>query len=73
MKTLVLALSLALPVLAHASTPASPDAPKPHRVNKMSECNKEAHAKGLKKDERKKFMSSCLSASHAAKAPAPAA
>jgi hypothetical protein len=71
MKSLALAAALALPVLAHASTPAAPDAPaKPHRVNKMSECNKEAHAKGLKKDERKKFMSTCLSASHTARTPA---
>jgi len=29
--------------------------------NKMKSCNKEAGAKGLKREERKKFMSACLS------------
>ena len=29
--------------------------------NKMKSCNKEAAGKGLKGDERKKFMSACLS------------
>lgn len=29
--------------------------------NKMKTCNKEAGEKGLKSDERKKFMSACLS------------
>ncbi len=29
--------------------------------NKMKSCNKEAGAKGLKREERKKFMSVCLS------------
>ena len=29
--------------------------------NKMKSCNKEAGVKGLKREERKKFMSACLS------------
>jgi hypothetical protein len=29
--------------------------------NKMKTCNKDAGEKGLKGDERKKFMSTCLS------------
>jgi hypothetical protein len=69
MKKAALAFALALPLLAHAAT----DLQKPHaRTTRMADCNKEAHAKGLKKDERKKFMSTCLSAGHAAKAATPA-
>ena len=39
--------------------------------NKMSTCNAEAKTKELKGDERKKFMSECLSAKPAAAASAP--
>ncbi|TJZ74059.1 PsiF family protein [Chitiniphilus eburneus] len=35
--------------------------------NKMATCNKEASAKSLKGDERKKFMSECLKKDSAAK------
>jgi hypothetical protein len=67
---LILALAFSFPLLAHAAS----DPQKPHpRASRMSDCNKEAHAKGLKKDERRKFMSACLSTPHAAKASAPAA
>lgn len=34
----------------------------PAQQNKMKSCNKEAGEKNLKGDERKKFMSTCLSA-----------
>ena len=39
--------------------------------NKMGACNAEAKTKELKGDERKKFMSECLSAKPAAAASAP--
>jgi len=55
-----LALSLTLGG-AHAAT---------DQQNKMTTCNAEAKTKELKGDERKKFMSECLSAKPA---PAPAA
>ncbi len=54
-----------LPLLAQGAT--DPQKSRP-RANRMVECNKEAHAKGLHKDERRKFMSACLSSAHAAKA-----
>ena len=52
------------------STPAHAGA----QQDKMRACNKEAREKGLKKDERKAFMSSCLSsaAPSSQSAPAPA-
>lgn len=40
--------------------------------DKMRACNKEAREKGLKKDERKAFMSSCLSSAAPSAQPAPA-
>jgi len=61
----LVSLLACLPLLAHAAT----DPQKSHpRANRMAECSKEAHAKGLHKDERRKFMSACLSSAHAAKA-----
>lgn len=41
---------------ATKATPATP----PTQQDKMKSCNKEASDKGLKGDERKAFMSSCL-------------
>ena len=40
--------------------------------DKMRACNKEAREKGLKKDERKAFMSSCLSSAAPSSQSAPA-
>ncbi len=67
MKQLIslLALGLALAVGgAHAADEKAPTA----QQNKMKTCNADAKTKDLKGDERKKFMSECLSA----KADAPA-
>jgi psiF repeat len=62
-KRLLLAACLVLPLAGHA---AEEKTPTPQQ-EKMATCNKEAAAKSLAGDERKKFMSSCLSAK-----PAPA-
>jgi len=40
---------------------AAPAATKVTQQDKMKACNKDAAAKALKGDERKKFMSDCLS------------
>ncbi len=61
-KTLLLATVLALPLAAHA---AEEKKPTPQQ-EKMSACSKEASAKKLKREERNKFMSTCLSAKLAA-------
>lgn len=47
---------------ATAATPAAPAAPaaSPTQQGKMKMCNADAKAKGLKDNERKKFMSACL-------------
>ena len=59
LKQLVLAALLAAPLVVGAAD----DAKKPNpQQNKMASCNKEAGEKNLKGDDRKKFMSECLSA-----------
>ena len=63
MKNIFVALSLCLAVAGGSAVAAS------DQQNKMGSCNAEAKTKELKGDERKKFMSECLSA----KAPAAAA
>ena len=72
MKKSWLAPLFLLPLLAHAA-----DDPKKetHRTTKLGACSKEAHAKGLKGDERKKFISGCIASSKSVKtaAPTPAA
>lgn len=60
----VAALSFLMAGLAHAA-----DNPQ---QNKMAACNKTATDKGLKGDDRKKFMADCLKAAPATPAPAPA-
>jgi len=55
---LLLVTCLALPLAGHA---AEDKKPTPQQ-EKMAACNKEATAKNLSGDERKKFMSECLSA-----------
>lgn len=56
-KTLLIAAFLALPLAAHA---AEVKKPTPQQ-EKMSACSKEASAKKLKREERNRFMSTCLS------------
>jgi hypothetical protein len=65
------ALLLALAGHAQAAKDAAPadaaaKAPSAQQ-SKMATCNKEAGEKTLKGDERKKFMSECLSSKKAAK------
>jgi hypothetical protein len=57
-KTLLLAACLALPFAGHAAE----EKKMTPQQEKMTACNKEAADKKLAGDERKKFMSSCLSA-----------
>ncbi len=67
MKQLIslVALGLALAVgCVHAADEKAPTA----QQNKMKTCNADAKTKDLKGDERKKFMSECLSAKPAAAA-----
>jgi hypothetical protein len=61
---LLIAACLVLPVAAMA---ADEKKPTPQQ-QKMGACNKEAGEKKLAGDERKKFMSTCLKADHAAAA-----
>ena len=55
-KQLMLAACLAAPIALMAQDKMTP------QQSKMATCNKEAAAKNLKGDERKNFMSECLSA-----------
>jgi hypothetical protein len=63
-KTLLLTAILALPLATHA---AEGKKPTPQQ-EKMATCSKEASAKKLKRDERNRFMSTCLSAKTASSA-----
>jgi hypothetical protein len=69
MKMYWLAPLLLLPLLAHAADDAKKEN---HRSTKLGVCSKEAHAKGLKGDERKKFISGCIASGKQAKVGAPA-
>ena len=51
----VLALALAMPFALHAQEKKPTE-----QQQRMADCNKQASAKGMKGDERKGFMSSCL-------------
>jgi hypothetical protein len=67
--TLMLALAghaQAAKEAAAADAPAAAKAPTAQQ-SKMATCNKEAREQTLKGDERKKFMSECLSSKKAAK------
>ena len=44
-----------------SATPGKSESGKDTQQNKMKVCNKEAGEKSLKGDERKQFMSDCLS------------
>ncbi len=54
---LLIAVAIALPIAAFA---AEEKKPTPQQ-QKMAACNQEANAKNLKGDDRKAFMSKCLS------------
>ena len=58
-----------LPLLAQAADDTKKET---HRTTKLGTCSKEAHAKGLKGDERKKFISTCIASAKQVKAAAPA-
>ena len=58
-KQIMIAACLALPVAAYAAD--EPKKPNPQNT-RMAACNKDAGEKKLSGDERKKFMSDCLSA-----------
>ncbi len=70
MKKYWLAPLLLLPCLAMAADATKKET---HRTTKLGTCSKEAHAKGLKGDERKKFISGCIASSKQSKTSAPAA
>ena len=75
MKTTIAFVALALICGGALAADAEKKAPSPAQQaqqEKMKSCNAEAGTKALKGDERKKFMSDCLSAKPAAAA-APAA
>lgn len=62
MKKITAALLIAVPLFALPlcfSNTYAADAPRAQQ-NKMSVCSKDAKAKGLKGDERKAYMSTCL-------------
>ncbi len=58
LERILIAALLAVPLCAIAAD----DKAKTPQQEKMVACNKEAGEKGLQGDERKKFMSQCLSA-----------
>ena len=62
---IALCLTVGLAAPAFAANEKAPTA----QQSKMATCNKEASEKGLKGDERKKFMSDCLKAKPEAAAP----
>lgn len=76
MKTTIALVALALISGSALAADAEKKAPSPAQQaqqEKMKACNAEAGSKALKGDERKKFMSDCLSAKPAAAAATPAA
>ena len=73
MKTITVLVALALAsgaALAADTAKKEPSAAQQAQQEKMKTCNADAAKKELKGDERKKFMSACLSAKPAAEAPA---
>jgi hypothetical protein len=62
---LVLVTALVVPAIAQDTT-KQPSAAQAAQQQKMKDCNAQATAKSLKGDERKTFMSSCLSGTPAA-------
>ena len=71
MKTMIALVTLALVAGSALAADAEKKAPSPAQQaqqEKMKACNADAGTKALKGDERKKFMSDCLSAKPAAAA-----
>lgn len=68
-----LAFVLAAAVGSAFAADATPAKPMTAQQTKMSACSKDAHGKGLKGDEYKSFMSTCLKGSSAAPAATPVA
>jgi hypothetical protein len=54
-------VGVAMPALAQDTT-KQPSAAQQAQQQKMTDCNAQAKTKGLTGDDRKKFMSQCLSA-----------
>jgi psiF repeat len=63
---LALVVLVAMVVPAMAQDTKQPSAAQAAQQQKMKDCNAQAAAKSLKGDERKTFMSSCLSGTAAA-------
>ena len=61
LKQIIVAACFALPLSAFAADEKGDKKTNPQNT-RMAACNKEAGEKSLKGDERKKFMSDCLSA-----------
>jgi len=55
---------LTLPLLAMAADAAKKET---HRTTRLGTCSTDAHAKGLKGDERKKFIAGCIASPRPAK------
>lgn len=70
MKSLCALAIVMLPCFAFAANEPKKEA---HHGTRLGACSKEAHAKGLKGAERKKFISTCASSTHVAKAATSAA
>jgi hypothetical protein len=58
-RVIVLAAALAFSAHAQEKKEAAPKPPTAQQ-QRMADCNQQASAKGMKGDERKKFMSACL-------------
>jgi len=63
---LALVMLAALAVPAMAQDTKQPSAAQAAQQQKMTDCNAQAKTKGLTGDDRKKFMSTCLSGTPAA-------
>lgn len=61
--SLVMVAALVLPAIAQDASTKQPSAAQQAQQQKMKDCNKQASDKQLKGDDRKKFMSDCLSGS----------
>ena len=59
LRSMLIAACILLPLAVHGAEEKKPTA----QQEKMTMCSKEAKEKNLAGDERKKFMSTCLSAS----------
>jgi hypothetical protein len=59
LRVLLIGLALSFPALAQDRKEEKKKAPT-EQQQRMTECNKQASSKGMKGDERKAFMSSCL-------------